>query len=106
MVETSLIPGGCKTGMKREDWESLWLRVYGWKPPGCQRHISYLWSLGFAACQVTGSSGVDLQITSWPWVMRVKARVRSWGCFKQHEESKLHGWGAWSLLLWVCLSSS
>lgn len=27
VVETSLIPGACKTGVKREDWESLWLRV-------------------------------------------------------------------------------
>lgn len=40
VVETSLIPGGCKTGTKRVDWGSLWLRVWGWKPAGCQSCLS------------------------------------------------------------------
>lgn len=65
-----------------------------------------LLSLEPGVCCLPGSSGVDLQITSWPWVMWVKARVRSWGYVKQHNESQLQGWGDWNLLLWDCLSSS
>lgn len=65
-----------------------------------------LLSLEPGVCCLPGSSGVDLQITSWPWVMWVKACVRSWGYVKQHNESQLQGWGDWNLLLWDCLSSS
>lgn len=59
----------------------------------CRLPELFLLSLEPGVCCLPGSSGVDVQITSWPWVMWVKARVRSWSSSSRTGETGTSSFG-------------